>query len=301
MGLEHDGATRRLVAATRLHTDITVFDDVEAADAVGTADAVQVGQNGCRGFLDTVNGNDVAVAVGEFDVGGLVRGVLRRDTPAPHVLFVLGPGVFQDTAFVGDVQQVGVHRVRRLLLAVALDRDTVLFGVVHQLFAGQQVPLTPWGDDLDARLERVGTQLETHLVVALAGSAMGNGVCAGFVGDFDEALGDQRAGDGSTQQVLTFVDGVGAEHREHEITHEFFAQVVDVDLFNTHCLSLGAGRFDLFALTQVSGESHHFAVVGILQPLENHRSIKAAGIRQYDLFYVRHAITPRGCTEKDRF
>ena len=214
---------------------------------------------------------------------------------------MLGPGIFQDTAFVGDVQQVGVHRVRRLLLAVALDRDAVLLGVVHQLLAGQQVPLTPWGDYLDAWLQRVGTQLETHLVVAFAGGAVGNGVGAGFVGNFDQALGDQRTGDGSTQQVLALVDGVGAEHREHEITHEFFAQVVDVDLFNAHCLGLGTSRLDLFALPQVSGEGHHFAVVGILQPLENHRSIKAAGIRQYDLFYVRHAITPRGCTERDRF
>jgi hypothetical protein len=74
-------------------------------------------------ILDAVDGNDVTVAVGQLDVGSLVRGVLRGDAPAPHVFFVLGPGIFQDTAFVGDVQQVGVHRVRRLLLAVTLDRD----------------------------------------------------------------------------------------------------------------------------------------------------------------------------------
>jgi hypothetical protein len=126
---------------------------------------------------------------------------------------------------------------------------------------------------------------------------VGNGVSAGFVGDFDQALGDQRTGDGSTQQVLAFIDSVGAEHRKHEITHEFFAQIVDVDFFYAHGLSLGACRLDFFALTQVSGKGHHFAVIGILQPLEDYRSIQATGIRQNYLVYVRHAITPPGCTE----
>ncbi|MCY1174264.1 hypothetical protein D9M73_144580 [compost metagenome] len=199
------------------------------------------------------------------------------------------------------MQQVGIHRVRGFLLAVTLDRDRVLFGVIHQLFTGQQVPFAPRCDHFYAWLQGVGAQFETNLVVTLAGGAVGNGIGAGFVGDFDQALGDQRTGDGGTQQVLAFIDGVGAEHREYEVANEFFAQVIDVDFLDAQCLSLGAGRFDLFALPQIGSESHHFTVVGILQPLENHRSIKAAGIRQYDLFYVRHAITPRGCTESRRF
>src|SRR5690606_26643409 len=103
----------------------------------------------------------------------------------------------------------------------------------------------PGGDDFHARLERIGAQLETHLVVTLAGGTVGNGVGAGLVGDLDQALGNQRTGDGGTQQVFAFVDGVGAEHREDEIAHEFFAQVVDVDFLDAHGLGLGAGRLDL--------------------------------------------------------
>src|SRR5690606_37201886 len=144
--------------------------------------------------LLAVDGDNVTVAVGQLDVGRGVRRSFRGLGPAPHVFFVLGPGVFQHAAFIGDVQQVGIHGARRFFLAVALDRDGVLFGVVHPLIAREQVLLTPGSDDLDAGLERVGAQLETHLVVALAGGAVGNGVGAGFVGDLDQTLGDQRTG-----------------------------------------------------------------------------------------------------------
>src|SRR5690606_11951632 len=296
-GLEHDGAAGRFVAAAGLHAHVAVFHDVQATDAIFAANAVQLGQDGGRAQLLAVNGDDVTVAVGQLDVGRGVRRGFWGLGPAPHVFFVLGPGVFQHAAFIGDVQQVGIHGIRRFLLAVALDRNLVLGSVIHQLLAGQQVPLAPRSDNLDARLERVGTQLETHLVVALAGRAVGNGVGAGFVGDLDQALGDQRTGNGGAQQVFAFVDGVGAEHREHEITHELFAQVVDVDFLDTHGLGLGTGRLDLFALTEVGGEGHHFTVVGILQPLENHRGVQATGIGQNYLVNVRHAIAPRGSTK----
>ncbi|MCY1421235.1 hypothetical protein D9M71_368840 [compost metagenome] len=123
---------------------------------------------------------------------------------------------------------------------------------------------------------------------------MGNGIGTGFVGDFDQTLGDQWARDGSTQQVLTFVDGVGAEHRVDEVAYELFAQVIDVDLFHAHGLRLGTCWLYFFALSQVSGEGHYFTVISVLQPLEDHRSVQAAGIRQNDLFYVRHAINSTG-------
>jgi hypothetical protein len=47
-------------------------------------------------------------------------------------------------------------------------------------------------DHLDVRVERIGRQFEAHLVVALAGRAMRNGIGAGFGGDLDQPLGDQR-------------------------------------------------------------------------------------------------------------
>ncbi len=291
MRLEHDGAAGGFVAATSLHAHVAVFHDVDTADTVVAAHLVQIGQYLRRGHVLAVDGNDIALTVGQFDVGRGVGGVFRGNAPAPHVFFVLGPGVFQYAAFIRDVQQVGVHGVRGLL-AVTLNGDVVLFSVGQQLLAGHQVPLAPWRNHFYARLKRIGTQLETHLVVALAGGTVGDGIGTGFVGNFNQALGDQRTGDGSTQQVLAFINGVGAEHRENKVAHKFFTQVVDVDFLDTQRFGLGTGRLDLLALTQVSGEGNDFALVLVLQPLEDYRGIQATGIGQNHLFDIGHASTP---------
>jgi hypothetical protein len=123
--------------------------------------------------LLAVDGDHVALGEFQVEILGLVRRLFRRHGPAPHRLFGLGRRIFQVTAFVGDMQQVGIHRIRRAaLLVLHVDFDAVLLGIGHQLFAGHQIPLAPRGDDLDARLQRVGTELEANLVVALAGRAM---------------------------------------------------------------------------------------------------------------------------------
>jgi hypothetical protein len=41
---EQDGAARGLVAAARLHADVAVLDQVEAADAVLAAELVELGE-----------------------------------------------------------------------------------------------------------------------------------------------------------------------------------------------------------------------------------------------------------------
>ncbi len=194
-------------------------------------------------------------------------------------------------AFKDDVQQVRIHGVgRAALLVLHVDRDAVLLGIGHQLFARQQIPLAPRRDDLDAGLQCIGAQLETHLVVALAGGAVRDGIRAGLVGDVDQALGDQRARDGGAEQVFAFIDGVGAEHREHEIAHEFFAQVVDENVLrlDAELQRLLACGLQLFALAQVGGEGHHFALVGVLQPLQDDRGVESAGVGEDGFFDFAH-------------
>ena len=61
---------------------------------------------------------------------------------------------------------------------------------------------------------------------------MGDGIRARLPGDLDQALGDERAGNRGAEQIDTFIDGVGAEHREYEVLHEFLAQVFDVDVLD---------------------------------------------------------------------
>ncbi len=105
----------------------------------------------------------------------------------------------------------------------------MLARIVDQGRARVQIPLAPGRDDFDAGLERIVSQLEAHLIVALAGGAMGNRVGFFLHGDVDLPLGDQRPGDGGAEQIGSFVNGVGAQHRENVIFDELFAQIADHD------------------------------------------------------------------------
>ena len=72
------------------------------------------------------------------------------------------------------MQEVGVDRERRLAALVLGDRDLVLLGELDEVGAALELPVAPGRDDLDAGFERVGRELEAHLVVALAGGAVGD-------------------------------------------------------------------------------------------------------------------------------
>ena len=120
-------------------------------------------------------------------------------------------GVLQHFAFGGDVQQVGVGREGRLAALVLGDRDLVLLGEGDQRVARGEFPFAPRRDHLDVGLQRVSRELETDLVVALAGRAMGDRVGAGRAGDLDQPLGDQRARDRGAEQIQAFVLRIGPE------------------------------------------------------------------------------------------
>ena len=182
------------------------------------------------------------------------------------------------------MQQVGVGRERRLAALILGDRDLVLLGVVDQRGARGEAPFAPRRDHLDVGLERVGRELEPHLVVALAGRAVGDGVGAHFARDLDQALGDQGSGDRGAEQVEALVLRVGAEHREHVVAHEFLAQVLDEDVLGLDAehLGLGARGLQLAPLAEVGGEGDHLRVIGFLQPFEDDRGVEAARIGEDD-------------------
>jgi hypothetical protein len=99
-----------------------------------------------------------------------------------------------------------------------------------------------------------------------------NSISTGQVGNLDHSFGDQRSGNRGAEQILALVKRVGPEHWEHEVAHEFLAQILNVDViggnaelerFRTCCLKF-------VALAKVSGEGYHLAPIGILQPLQDH-------------------------------
>ena len=67
-------------------------------------------------------------------------------------------------------------------------------GVVDLLVPAFDVPLPPGGDDGHIRGEPLDGQLKPHLVVALAGAAVADGVGAFLDGDLGQSLGDAGTG-----------------------------------------------------------------------------------------------------------
>ena len=69
--------------------------------------------------------------------------------------------------------------------------NLMLFGKGQQSCPRRQVPFPPWCDDLDFRVQGIGRKFEPHLIVALAGCAMGHGIGTGLGRNLDQPLGNQ--------------------------------------------------------------------------------------------------------------
>ena len=177
------------------------------------------------------------------------------------------------------MQQIAVLAVR--LGRSHRNRNAVILGVIDKLGTGFEFPFTPGCNHLDAGLHGISGQLETHLIVTLAGGAVTNSVGLFSSGNLNQALADQRTRNGSTQQIRTFVNRVGLHHRENEIPRKLFRQVLDIALGGA-----GANRFSLntvefFGLSDIGTEPDDFRFVSFLDPLDNHRGVKSARISYY--------------------
>ena len=90
------------------------------------------------------------------------------------------------------------------------EMGTLCFARVFDgVLARDDVPFAPRRDHRQMRRQRLVGQLETHLVVALAGAAVGQRVAAGGQRHFHLFLGQQRPRDGGAQQILVLVDAAG--------------------------------------------------------------------------------------------
>ena len=244
-----------------------------------------------EGDHDAVHGHGISVPIGHDDVAGLVGSVLRRARPAEELLGRFGPGILEDAALVADVERVRVHRVG--LLRRHLDGNLVRLAVGDAVGARAQIPLTPGRDDLDLRVERQRRELEAHLVVALAGGAVGDGVAALGLCGLHHRLGDHGTRDRRAQEVVALVDRVGAKHRETEVARELFAQVGDDALLRARRARLLVQAVELLSLTHVSAEGDDRNVVLLLQPGEDHGGVEAAAVGEEDASRLAGAHGPR--------
>jgi hypothetical protein len=96
----------------------------------------------------------------------------------------------------------------------------VRLSVSKSVLARFYLPLTPGSNHFKTRVERHDSQLKAHLVVALTGASVRYSVCAFLLCDLDQVLGDQRAGDRSTEHILTLIDCPGTQQGEEMVFGE---------------------------------------------------------------------------------
>ena len=91
---------------------------------------------------------------------------------------------------------------------VVLDREVVALGILDGLVTGQR-EVADRGDALEVGRQGRDADLETDLVVALAGAAVGTVVGTELAGGGREVADDHRAGEGRHQRVRILVEAVG--------------------------------------------------------------------------------------------
>ena len=167
-----------------------------------------------------------------------------------------------------------------------LQGDVVSLGVVDLLIAALQIPLTPGSDDGHVGAEGLEGQLETDLVIALAGAAVADGVGALGDGDVSQGLGNAGTGEGGAQQVILIL-GAELQGGEDVVLHEVLLQVQDVQLGSAGLLGLLFQAVQLGALTHVAGNGDDLTVVVVfLQPGDDDGGIQAARVGQHNLLDV---------------
>src|SRR5690606_30170073 len=159
-----------------------------------------------------------------------------------------------------------------------------LFAVVDAIGSALDIPLTPRRDHLDARIDRVGRELETNLIVALPRRSMRDGVAAFFSRDIHHGLRNGRTRDRGAKEVFALVDGIGAEHREDILPHELFADIGDDAFKRAGRAGLFVEAAQLFSLPDIGAEGHDFSAVTLLEPEENDRGVESAAIGEENLF-----------------
>ena len=125
--------------------------------------------------------------------------------------------------------------------------------------------------------------LEPHLVVALAGAAVGDHARAVRLGRRGQVPDDQRPGQRADQRVAVHVQGVGPQRRQAEVLGELVPRVDHHRLDGTAVQgALADDVHVLAALADVHGDGHHLLPGLLGQPADAHGGVEPAGIGQHD-------------------
>ena len=185
--------------------DAAVLDHVEAAPAVAADGVAGGGDQLVQRHRGAVERDGDAPLEPDDELRRLGRGARGAARHAVDLLGRLDPGVLEDPALDGAAPEVLVDRVRAVL--AHRDGDVVRGGVVDRVLAGE-APRPHGREHVEVGRERPHRHLEAHLVVALAGAAVGDGVGAVLPGGAHEVAHDHRPRQRRHERVLALVERV---------------------------------------------------------------------------------------------
>ena len=162
--------------------------------------------------------------------------------------------------------------------------DSALLGVHHLLLARLELPLAHGCEHFEIGVERGDAHLEAHLVVALAGAAVRDVLGLMSVRLDDEVLDDDRPRHRREKRILVLVQRVGPERLGEELLDVLLAHVLDDGLDGPDRQRLLAHELEVLSLlANVDGKRDDVDVVVLLEPLDGHRGVQTARIREYYL------------------
>lgn len=139
------------------------------------------------------------------------------------------------------------------------DGDAVLGSKLQQILsAGEAVEERghpPRGDDGEAGVACLPGELESDLVIALAGAAVAENLAVVLLGSLDLGAGNDGAGQTGSEEVSVLVDGIALDGGEDELVDELLLQVGDDHALGTEGESLLLDLGEVLLLTDVGKES----------------------------------------------
>ncbi len=242
--------------------------------------------------LYPVYGDRIPLLKIDLHVCRLIRCRLGRHRQDEHILPRLIPRILEDTALMGDMEQVSVTAVR--LLFRERKGYTVFFCIIEHGLPGIEGPfgVPPRCDDVDGRIQGHVRQLKPHLIVTLAGGPVAD--CVGFLslGYLYLSLGDERPRDRCSHKVRAFVDGIGPQHGKHEVADKLFSEVVDVYFGRAGVEGLLLEARQLFFLSHVGRKGNHITSIALLKPRQDDRCIQSPRIGHNHFSNLTHSDFP---------
>ena len=287
MRLIHDGAARRLIDTAGLHADHAVLQNIDDADTILAAQLIQLRQKGDRIQLLAIQCDRNALFKIQRDLGRFIRRLLRGHAQLQQLVVVrrIG-GVFQFQSFVADVPDVTVAAIAVALLHRALYAVSLTIG--HLILTRLHIPDSPGSDDLKLGRQCLDRQLETHLVITLAGAAVADRISAFLQRDIYQYLGDQGTRHRSAQHVGALIDSASLQRGVDIVRDKLFRHILQIELGSTALQRALFQTICLLALSHVNAGSNYITIIVLLQPGNDYRRVQAARVSQYNLHLLIH-------------